>query len=372
MLIQGQDRLNAAKSGTFDLTDAVFVDLDLRAHSAWLHSSALDGAFFLGCRLTPDDASHIVRHGGMVFPVLPDLPYKAFRSSLYTAEELLEGYQPGHHHTFFSQARDGAIYRHYKAERRTDIVGALAHRLHDHSINVALTDYLTQDNRLRRTVGIMGGHSMRRDEPRFATIAELGWKLQRSGHFVATGGGPGAMEAGNLGAYLAERSANDLGAAVKTLSHAPTYRDVGWFDTALDVKARHTTGCDSLGVPTWFYGHEPSNLFSSAIAKYFANSVREDGLISLCQGGLVFAPGSAGTIQEIFQDACQNHYGSLGVISPMVFFDRDYWTQEKPVYPLLKELAGGRTYDGLLTIVDSVDECIAFLDTHPAVKVTKK
>ena len=179
MLIQSQDRLDAALRGTLDLTDAVFVDLDLRAHSAWLHDSALNGAFFLGCRLTAEDASHIVRRGGLVFPVLPDLPYKAFRSALYTADELLEGYLPGQHDSFFAQSRDGAIYRHYKAERRTDIVGALAHRLHDHSIDVALADYLAQDDRLRRTVGIMGGHSMRRDDPRFATIAELGWKLQQ-------------------------------------------------------------------------------------------------------------------------------------------------------------------------------------------------
>lgn len=368
MLIQNPERLDAALHGTLDLTDAVFVDLDLRAHSDWLHDSALNGAFFLGCLLHAEDAAHIVRHGGLVFPALPDLPYKAFRSALYTAEELLEGYEPGRPDTFFAQSRDGAIYRHYKSERRTDIVGALAHRLHDHSIDVALADHLAQHDRLRRTVGIMGGHSMRRDDPRFATIAELGWKLQQSGHYVTTGGGPGAMEAGNLGAWMAERSHQELMDAVRTLAPAPTYKDVGWFDTALEVKARHNSGCDSLGIPTWFYGHEPSNLFATAIAKYFANSVREDGIISLCQGGLVFAPGSAGTIQEVFQDACQNHYGSLGIISPMVFLDRDYWTRQKPVYPLLKELAQGRTYDRLLTVVDSVDECIAFLDAHPAVE----
>ena len=290
MLIQSPERLDAALHGTLDLTDAVFVDLDLRAHSDWLHDSALNGAFFLGCLLHAEDAAHIVRHGGLVFPALPDLPYKAFRSALYTAEELLEGYEPGRYETFFAQSRDGAIYRHYKSERRTDIVGALAHRLHDHSIDVALADHLAQHDRLRRTVGIMGGHSMRRDDPRFATIAELGWKLQQSGHYVTTGGGAGRHGAGNLGAWMAERPHQALLDAVRTLAPAPTYKDIGWFDTALEVKARHSTGCESLGIPTWFYGHEPSDFFATAIAKYFANSVREDGIISLCQGGLVFAP----------------------------------------------------------------------------------
>ena len=139
MLIQSPDRLDAAQSGSLDLTDAVYVDLDLRAHSAWLRDAALAGAFFLGCQLTAEDAAHIVRRGGLVFPVLPDLPYKAFRSGLYTAGELLEGYERGRHASFFECSRDGAIYRHYKSERRTDIVGALAHRLHDHSIDVALS-----------------------------------------------------------------------------------------------------------------------------------------------------------------------------------------------------------------------------------------
>jgi two-component system alkaline phosphatase synthesis response regulator PhoP len=44
--------------------------------------------------------------------------------------------------------------------------------------------------------------------------------------------------------------------------------------------------------------------------------VREDGLLSLAKGGVVFAPGPAGTIQEIFQDLTQNHYGTLGSRRP--------------------------------------------------------
>ena len=32
----------------------------------------------------------------------------------------------------------------------------------------------------------------------------------------------------------------------------------------------------SLGVPTWFYGHEPPNLFATRIAKFFTNALRED------------------------------------------------------------------------------------------------
>ena len=37
----------------------------------------------------------------------------------------------------------------------------------------------------------------------------------------------------------------------------------------------------SLGIPTWYYGNEPPNLFASHAGKYFFNSVREDGLVSI-------------------------------------------------------------------------------------------
>ena len=32
----------------------------------------------------------------------------------------------------------------------------------------------------------------------------------------------------------------------------------------------------SLGIPTWFYGHEPPNVFCDGIGKYFSNAIRED------------------------------------------------------------------------------------------------
>jgi len=77
---------------------------------------------------------------------------------------------------------------------------------------------------------------------------------------------------------------------------------------------------------------------------------------------VVFAPGSAGTIQEIFQDAAQNHYKSFGIASPMVFMDVEFWTAQKPVYPLLKQLADGREYGDLLSAFDDFDDIVAFIE----------
>jgi len=110
---------------------------------------------------------------------------------------------------------------------------------------------------------------------------------------------------------------------------------------------------------TWLYGHEPPTPFASKIAKYFANSVREDGLLTIAKGGIIFSPGSAGTIQEIFQDATQNHYLSFGYASPMVFLNKDYWINERPVYPLLESLAAQGKYENLiLSIYDDPNDVI--------------
>ena len=81
---------------------------------------------------------------------------------------------------------------------------------------------------------------------------------------------------------------------------------------------------ESLAIPTWFYGHEPPTPFATYIAKYFSNPLREDGLLSIAVDGVVYAPGSAGTVQEIFQDAAQNVYRVVADrFSPMAFLDTD-------------------------------------------------
>jgi len=121
----------------------------------------------------------------------------------------------------------------------------------------------------------------------------------------------------------------------------------------------------SLGIPTWLYGHEPPTPFASDIAKYFANSVREDGILTIAKGGVIFAPGSAGTIQEIFQEATQNHYLSFGYASPMVFLNSSYWSNEMPVYPLIKQMFDDRKYKNLIlsecdTGIEVIQEILKF------------
>ena len=349
------------------LSDVVVQGLDLRTDGVGnaVRSVSAENACFLGCKFAPEVEVHIQQSGGVIFPAFVGVPFNAYRAALYTPNELMDGYVRGDRDSF-SGTTDGQIYAYYKerksAARATPVMDALAFRIHDHAIDDALHNLLfPADAPDKRVVGVMGGHQMRRDADMFLQVARITQRLTRQGYFIATGGGPGAMEAANLGAYLSDHPEDALVDAVTTLADQPHYTDAYYFDRAYAVLEAYPDGAESLAVPTWFYGHEPSNLFASHIAKYFANSIREDGLLAIAHHGVIYAPGSAGTIQEVFMDAAQNHYASLGTISPMVFFGEDYWTEQEPVYPLLQKLADGHTYANLLAISDEVDQIVDFI-----------
>ena len=212
---------------------------------------------------------------------------------------------------------------------------------------------------------------MERGESFYTQIAMMARTLTREKFLVATGGGPGAMEAAHLGAYFASREESDLLEAINILKVRPAgsepgkeYADADWLHRAMKVRelypipADELRQCTSVGIPTWFYGHEPPAPFSTHIAKYFANSIREDGLLEIARHGIVFAPGSAGTTQEIFQDAAQNHYGTVGVVSPMILYGVDHWTNVRPVWPLLKAVSAGKPYGELVALTDDSDEVL--------------
>ncbi len=315
--------------------------VDLSGRGEALAGLDLIGAVFLGCTLP--DGSGARRRGALVFPRVPDVPFDAYRARLYTPEELYDGLEGG-----YAETLDARIYAWDNGER--EIGRTLASALHDHAIDDALEEYAAG----RRIVGVMGGHSARRGSPDYLAAARLGNQLEDV--TVATGGGPGAMEAANLGAFLP--AGGDVESVVERLASVPDFApDVGaWAGIALRMREEYAGRCrDTLGVPTWFYGHEPPNAFASPIAKYFTNAIREDVLLRICRGGIVFLPGAAGTVQEVFQAACDDYYATSPIaVAPMVLVGEEHWTRTLPVWPLLQALAADSPMR--VHLVDTVDQ----------------
>lgn len=301
---------------------------------------------------------------------LKAVPYDVTRRSLYDAEQLYQGYEPSADEetdkASYANCYDHQVYQHYLTWGKHDNVKeSLAQTLHDHSIHTALKAFLAEHD-TKRCVGIMGGHALSRSAPMFTNIVMLSKRLTEKGFYMLSGGGPGAMEATHLGAWLAGRTLEEAREAIDYLaSAAESFKDREWLSSAFNVMRRYPQNkYVSLGLPTWLYGHEPSTPFATHIAKYFENSIREDTILTMAYGGIIYTPGSAGTMQEVFQDAVQNHYLSFGFSSPMVFWGKEFWTEEIPVYPLLRQLMSTGKYKNLLlTLTD---------DTHQIEKVLRE
>jgi len=101
---------------------------------------------------------HVRDTGGTIFPGFVGVPFRPYRSSLYTPAELMDGYEQGHPETRDDTA-DARIYRYFKDRKRdghdAPIMDALAFRIHDYAIDNALRDLLFPDDGAdRRVVGI--------------------------------------------------------------------------------------------------------------------------------------------------------------------------------------------------------------------------
>lgn len=334
-------------------------DLDLTGRDDVLERLDPRGALLLGCRVSDRAAERLRAGGALLFPAVPDVPFDPWRATLYTPEELYDGLSDGRHGSY-EDTPDARIYAWTRTRRRRpDLRDMLAQSLHDNSVDDALEEYLAG----RRIVGVMGGHTLGRDDPAYLDITRLGHDLAAAGLTVATGGGPGAMEAANLGARLAREAPDRLDEVVAVAARVPRYRpSVGaWARAAFDAVDGVTPSGLSLGVPTWFYGHEPPNPFCAAVAKYFRNAIREDVLLHLSRAGIVFLPGAAGTVQEVFQAACENYYAEPRQVAPMVLVGREYWTTRLPAWPLLEVLGSGRALGSRLHLVDHPGEVLPAL-----------
>ncbi len=289
------------------------------------------------------------------------VPYNTTKMGLYNAQELYKGYDHNHPETF-EGCYDQVVYRFFleRGKVTSDPLESMTRAIHDHFVIQGIYQLLNCYDK-RKVVGVMGGSAMKRTDEAYRNVVYIAKHLTEQGTLMVSGGGPGAMEAALLGAYLAGRDDKDIDGALAILAKAPSYSSEGYMDVSFDVLEAfpHNGDYECLSIPTWLYGHEPTCPFATHIGKLFGNCVREDMLLTVCYGGLIFAPGSAGTMQEIFQEAVQNHYLTLGLSSPMVFLDKKFWTETMPAYTMLSNLMQtGRYKNLLLSITDDPNEVV--------------
>lgn len=348
------------------LHDVVLQDIDLTGLTDQLTACELERTYFFGCHGAPGDLESLMSAGAAVFPTLAGLPFDPYRTKLYAPAELFSGFDPSDPCSY-CHTPDAVIYDHWVSTGRVhpdSIVDALARRLHDHAVSDALAEFLAVGDRATHAVAVMGGHDLARSvDGQYAEIAKLARTLTREGFLMVSGGGPGAMEATHLGAWFADAPDGRLHAALSVLADAPAFDHIDFVKQAFLVVAANpgVTPRPSLGIPTWLYGHEPPTIFATHLAKYFDNSAREDGLVSVARRGIVFAAGGAGTVQELFQDAAQNHYFALGEASPMILLGREFWTTTVPALAVLQALSTGKPWQDLVTVVDTAAEAAAAL-----------
>ena len=152
---------------------------------------------------------------------------------------------------------------------------------------------------------------------------------------------------------------------LEALAAVPSFRPsiAAWAAAGLAVRQAYP-GDGGVSIPTWFYGHEPPNVFASSIAKYFSNALREDVLLSRARGGIIYLPGAAGTVQEIFQAVTPNYYGDPATQVPMVLVGVEHWSRTVPVWPLLQALADGRPMESSVYLVDSIEDAASWSATR--------
>ena len=360
--VESIDALPAPQPGTNIISHYAFQYIDFATVPQYLAAGhRFSDCVFLGCNI-PRQMEDNVGQTCLVFPRM-GMIYRAFASKLYSGATLYDGYDPTDEESF-ATCFDQRVYSEFimNGKHSDNIRETLARALHDHAMSDAMYGLLSRYDE-KQVVAVMGGHAMLRTDSAFAQIVHISKALTEKGKLMVSGGGPGAMEATHLGAWMAGRDEDEVQDALNILSEAPSFLDEGWMRTAFEVRAKYPQrSYRSLGVPTWFYGHEPATPFATHIAKYFDNSIREDGILTIAKGGIIYSPGAAGTLQEIFQDAAQNHYKTFGYSSPMVFLGIDYYTREVPVYPLLQDLLERGHYKNLLlSITDSTEEVVEIL-----------
>lgn len=179
--------------------------------------------------------------------------------------------------------------------------------------------------RLGPAVSIFGSARTREDDPEYALARDVARRLAEEGFTIITGGGPGIMEAANLGAREAEGVSVGLGIDLPREQGLNPYVDL-----AIDFR-------------------------------YFF--VRKTMFVKYAQAFVIF-PGGFGTLDELFESLTLVQTGKIEHF-PIVLVGRRFWS------PLLDWLADPLAREdkidaadlGLVRLTDDVDEIVEIIST---------
>ena len=86
---------------------------------------------------------------------------------------------------------------------------------------------------------------------------------------------------------------------------------------------------------------------------------------TIARSGVVYAPGRAGTEQELFSDSAQNSLTLYKVRSPMVLFGSEYFERDRPeLLAALRHQSATFGWETLLAVCDYPQEALLFVQAH--------
>jgi hypothetical protein len=173
---------------------------------------------------------------------------------------------------------------------------------------------------LGKAITVFGSARTKPSDPFYVKTEELGRKLSDAGYAVITGGGPGIMEAANMGCHEAGGVSVGLGIELPFEQSMNEWVDLGM-------------------VFRYFFARK------TCFLKYSI--------------GYVGMPGGYGTLDEIFEAVTMIQTGKVSSF-PLVLFGTDFWK------PMLDWITGTLLEDGkisdpdvdLFTLTDDVDHVV--------------